>query len=53
MSSRGYVLDLGANRFEGSGDELLADEQVVQLYLGGSARIGGAEDRSESEAAGT
>jgi ABC-type branched-subunit amino acid transport system ATPase component len=47
MSSRGYVLDLGANRFEGSGEQLLADEKVVQLYLGGAARI----ERPESEAA--
>jgi branched-chain amino acid transport system ATP-binding protein len=39
MSSRGYVLDLGANRFEGSGEDLLADEKVAELYLGGTARI--------------
>jgi neutral amino acid transport system ATP-binding protein len=35
LSDRGYVLDLGANRFEGSGEDLLADEKVVELYLGG------------------
>jgi neutral amino acid transport system ATP-binding protein len=35
MSDRGYVLDLGANRFEGTGKELLADDKVIQLYLGG------------------
>jgi ABC-type branched-subunit amino acid transport system ATPase component len=40
MSDRGYVLDVGTNRFEGAGKELLADEKVVQLYLGGTARIG-------------
>jgi neutral amino acid transport system ATP-binding protein len=39
MSDRGYVLDVGTNRFEGAGKELLADERVVQLYLGGTARI--------------
>jgi neutral amino acid transport system ATP-binding protein len=39
MSDRGYVLDVGTNRFEGAGKELLADEKVVQLYLGGTARI--------------
>jgi ABC-type branched-subunit amino acid transport system ATPase component len=39
MSDRGYVLDVGRNRFEGGGRELLADEKVVQLYLGGTARI--------------
>jgi ABC-type branched-subunit amino acid transport system ATPase component len=39
MSDRGYVLDVGRNRFEGAGRELLADEKVAQLYLGGTARI--------------
>jgi ABC-type branched-subunit amino acid transport system ATPase component len=35
ISDRGYVLDLGRNRFAGSGAELLADERVRRLYLGG------------------
>ena len=35
MSDRGYVLDLGANRFEGKGKDLLADPKVAELYLGG------------------
>src|SRR5919202_426337 len=35
LSDRGYVLELGRNRFEGSGAELLADERVRRLYLGG------------------
>ena len=39
MSDRGYVLDLGTNRFEGSGKELLTDPKVAELYLGGTARI--------------
>jgi neutral amino acid transport system ATP-binding protein len=39
MSSRGYVLDVGANRFEGSGQELLSDPKVAELYLGGGGRI--------------
>jgi neutral amino acid transport system ATP-binding protein len=39
MSDRGYVLDLGANTFEGSGKELLSDAKVTELYLGGTARI--------------
>jgi neutral amino acid transport system ATP-binding protein len=39
MSSRGYVLDLGQNRFEGRGEELLEDPRVAELYLGGTARI--------------
>ena len=43
MSDRGYVLDLGQNRFEGSGREVLDDPKVAELYLGGSARIDRAE----------
>jgi neutral amino acid transport system ATP-binding protein len=39
MSNRGYVLDLGQNRFEGPGKELLEDPKVADLYLGGTARI--------------
>jgi neutral amino acid transport system ATP-binding protein len=39
MSSRGYVLDVGKNRFEGRGEELLHDPKVAELYLGGTARI--------------
>jgi neutral amino acid transport system ATP-binding protein len=37
MSDRGYVLDLGQNRFQGSGPELLEDPKVAELYLGGSS----------------
>ena len=39
MSHRGYVLDLGQDRFEGPGQELLNDPKVAELYLGGTARI--------------
>jgi neutral amino acid transport system ATP-binding protein len=39
MSDRGYVLDLGQNRFEGPGRELLENPKVTELYLGGTARI--------------
>ena len=39
MSDRGYVLDLGQNRFEGTGEDLLHDPKVADLYLGGTARI--------------
>jgi neutral amino acid transport system ATP-binding protein len=35
MSHRGYVLDLGTNRFEDPGRELLDDPKVAELYLGG------------------
>jgi neutral amino acid transport system ATP-binding protein len=34
LSDRGYVLELGHSRFEGSGEELLKNETVVELYLG-------------------
>jgi neutral amino acid transport system ATP-binding protein len=44
MSDRGYVLDVGENRFEGEGRELLEDPKVAELYLGGTARIDRAED---------
>ena len=37
MSDRGYVLDLGTNRFEGPGTELLEDPKVAELYLGGGS----------------
>ncbi len=39
MSDRGYVLDLGRNRFQGAGRDLLDDAEVARLYLGGTARI--------------
>jgi branched-chain amino acid transport system ATP-binding protein len=39
MSDRGYVLDLGENRFEGTGRDLLGDPKVAELYLGGTARL--------------
>ncbi len=39
MSDRGYVLDLGRNRFQGAGRDLLEDHEVAELYLGGTARI--------------
>jgi neutral amino acid transport system ATP-binding protein len=44
MSDRGYVLDLGSNRFEGPGRELLNDPKVAELYLGGGSRIDHAEE---------
>ena len=39
MSDRGYVLDLGKERFEGPGRQLLDDPKMAELYLGGTARI--------------
>jgi neutral amino acid transport system ATP-binding protein len=37
LSHRGYVLDMGRNAFEGTGQDLLADPNVVALYLGSGA----------------
>jgi neutral amino acid transport system ATP-binding protein len=45
MSHRGYVLDGGQNRFEGSGRDLLHDPKVVDLYLGGPG--GGSADDAQ------
>jgi branched-chain amino acid transport system ATP-binding protein len=35
VSDRGFVLELGKNRFEGTGRQLLNDPDVRQHYLGG------------------
>lgn len=35
ISDRGYVLDQGTVRFEGTPEELLGDDDVSKLYLGG------------------
>jgi ABC-type branched-subunit amino acid transport system ATPase component len=35
VADRGYVLELGRNRFEGRGPALLQDPEVKRLYLGG------------------
>jgi ABC-type branched-subunit amino acid transport system ATPase component len=35
MANRGYVLEMGRNRYEGKGEALLADPEVGRLYLGG------------------
>ena len=53
MSHRGYVLDVGTNRFQGTGRDLLTDPKVAQLYLGGTARVDRPQEvRTEDEAAG-
>ena len=36
ISDRGYVLELGRNRFEGSGRTLLDNPEVQAMYLGGA-----------------
>ncbi|MDQ3353390.1 MAG: ABC transporter ATP-binding protein [Actinomycetota bacterium] len=38
ISHRAYVLDQGANAYTGTGQELLGDPKVVELYLGTLAR---------------
>jgi branched-chain amino acid transport system ATP-binding protein len=38
VSDRAYVLELGRNRFEGTGRELLDNPEVRRMYLGGYAR---------------
>ncbi len=35
ISHRGYVLELGKNRLDGTGKELLESDKVKKLYLGG------------------
>jgi ABC-type branched-subunit amino acid transport system ATPase component len=35
VSHRGFVLELGRNRFEGTGRELLDNPDVRRHYLGG------------------
>jgi branched-chain amino acid transport system ATP-binding protein len=49
MSDRGYVLDLGQNRFEGSGEDLLHDPKVADLYLGGASRFDQPDVASQSD----
>jgi neutral amino acid transport system ATP-binding protein len=46
MADRGYVLEGGANRFEGPGPRLLADPQVAELYLGATTHAATPEPAS-------
>jgi ABC-type branched-subunit amino acid transport system ATPase component len=39
ISDRGYVLDQGRNAYTGTGDELIRDPKVIELYLGTLARV--------------
>jgi ABC-type branched-subunit amino acid transport system ATPase component len=40
ISDYGYVLDMGQNRYEGPGKQLLHDPEVVDLYMGSRGRLG-------------
>ena len=35
MADRGYVLSMGGNRFEDTGQNLLANRQIAEMFLGG------------------
>jgi branched-chain amino acid transport system ATP-binding protein len=39
IAHRGYVLDQGRNAYDGTGDALLADPKVIELYLGTLAKV--------------
>jgi branched-chain amino acid transport system ATP-binding protein len=43
-SDRGYVLEMGENRFADTGDALLENEEVEQLYLGGGGGRTGSDE---------
>ena len=36
LADKGYVLDMGRNAYEGTGQTLLRDPKVAELYLGKS-----------------
>ena len=37
LSDRAYVMALGRNRFEGAGKDLLSDQEIVAVFIGGRA----------------
>jgi ABC-type branched-subunit amino acid transport system ATPase component len=39
LSDYGYVLDMGQNRIEGTGEQLLTDRDVIDAYLGSRGRL--------------
>ena len=47
-SHRGYVLELGKEKFQGTADELLNSPEMAKLYLGGSTENGPYRRRSKS-----
>jgi branched-chain amino acid transport system ATP-binding protein len=40
ICDRGFVLDQGQNAYTGTGDELINDPKVIELYLGTLAHVG-------------
>jgi neutral amino acid transport system ATP-binding protein len=50
MSDRGYVLELGRNRFDGSGQQLIDDPQVAELYFGGARQTPARGARAAADA---
>ena len=46
-SDRGYVLELGKEKFEGTAQELLDSPEMAKLYLGGSTENGESYRRKE------
>ncbi len=46
-SHRGYVLELGKEKFEGTAEELLNSPEMAKLYLGGSTEGGTYRGRSK------
>ena len=38
ICDRGYVLDQGRNAYTGTGEELMHDPKVIELYLGTLAK---------------
>ncbi len=49
-SHRGYVLELGKEKFQGSAQALLESPEMARLYLGGSTEDGGSYRRKEGAA---
>ena len=47
-SQRGYVLELGKEKFEGAARELLSSPEMAKLYLGGSTEDSGSYRRKTS-----
>jgi len=49
FSDYAYVLEMGRNRFEGTGQELLANPAVIDLYLGAGRRSAARTETANAE----